>query len=195
MVNFLSHQKIDRASPSRIEKYFDSTRTRRGLDEDSLREGIMEGIMDHGREAPKPPRKNDPQTDPRDFRPPTEDEFNPDLPTLAVPALQTSIRLCFQSKNPVWPHMQRQVEAIKWLADSFTTQALTDGVEPEHMALTMIERFWTLKQSGDKFWGKQPFEPKMMESLWGQIKAETSRGSGTPDVSVFEFQADDGGSQ
>lgn len=109
-----------------------------------------------------------------------------DLPALAIPELQSAVTKCFQAKNPIWPNMPRQVEAIRWLCDAFKVQAEKIGSTPENVALTMIERFWELKNSGRDFFRKQPFEPKMMESLWGQILAETEQSADVSDISAFD---------
>lgn len=108
------------------------------------------------------------------------------LPSIAIPELQSAVTKCFQAKNPIWPNMPRQVEAIRWLCNAFTVHAEKIGSTPENVALTMIERFWQLKESGRDFFRKQPFEPKMMESLWGQILAETEQAVDVSDISAFD---------
>lgn len=177
VVNFNAHQKIDHASLSRIEKYFDSSRIRLGFTEDSTQDWIMDHGFDHGRDHPQTPT----ETANTGGMP---DHSN--LPALAIPELQNAVTKCFQAKNPIWPNMPRQVEAIRWLCDAFKVQAEKIGSTPENVALTMIERFWELKTSGRDFFRKQPFEPKMMESLWGQILAETEQNADYSDISAFD---------
>lgn len=64
VVNFLKHQRIDRATPSKLSTYFDSTSPRRALDEPSLLEGKgreqgMEGKGKDVGESAKPSPTSD----------------------------------------------------------------------------------------------------------------------------------------
>lgn len=144
-------------------------------------------FLAHDRESGSPSAA-DPFNPEPDFTPSAgyDPEAADNLPALASPDLQTSIRKSFQSKNPVWPNAQKQVAAIENLTRSFTALAETKGSTPEQVALTMIERFWTLTQTGRDFFRKQPFEPTRMVSLWGDILAEASPENDFSDISAFE---------
>lgn len=168
IVNFLSHQKIDKPSPSRISKYFDSTSIRRAFDEHSTgdrkgSEGIMEGKGTEQAHTPELQKQKE------NFNPDATDDFDP-----MADDLLDIVRQAFQSRNPVWPNNEKQYAAIKTLMKAFTDQADVDGLTPDQTALTLIERFWTLKQSGRDFFRKQPFEPARMLSIWGDILAEST---------------------
>lgn len=97
----------------------------------------------------------------------------------SVPAIQDTLfaplRNAFQSKNPLWPKADQEVQALHWLVDAFKVAA-PDA--PEQAALRSLEKFWELTQTGRDFWKRQVFVPSRMKALWGDLMKEIELDTG-----------------
>lgn len=174
IVNFLSHQKIDHASPSRIEKYFDSTRIRLGFDEDSTQDWILDHGMDHGMDHPQTPK-------PGLFD--DLDASGKPKPTPVITPIFTSVRKTFQDKGGMaWGNAEKELEALHWLETEFGNIAAREQREVSEVAQDILDRFWKIREKGRDFWKTQPYTPSRLKAVWTQLLTETAAETGETDV-------------
>jgi hypothetical protein len=82
-------------------------------------------------------------------------------------ALHLSIKNAFLEKQPShtftnWP---REVQGIKGIVKKIRSHLDTEDSEAlQSAAHQLLDTFWRLTQSADKFWGGQPFTPSVLNS-------------------------------
>lgn len=153
VVNFSIHQKIDRVTLSKIEKYFDSTRIRRGLDEDSLQEGKGKegkGVTPTAYSV-VPKLKLHPETV-------KGGDSDP---------LYNAIWESFLSVAERFANYQKEGQCTKAICKACRNLNPDD---PESVARKVLSKYRELTQSQDRFFGNQPFTPAglspLVERVW-----------------------------
>jgi len=84
-------------------------------------------------------------------------------------ALYHAIRQCFLAKTPTFANYAKEALAIKRI-EAFAGRYSPD--DREGATLALIEKYWELVQSQDKFWHKQPFTPAGLSSLMDRVARE-----------------------
>jgi hypothetical protein len=84
-------------------------------------------------------------------------------------ALYHAIRQCFLAKTPTFANYAKEAQAIKRI-EAFAGRYSPD--DREGATLSLIEKYWELVQSQDKFWHKQPFTPAGLSSLMDRVARE-----------------------
>jgi hypothetical protein len=161
VVNFVSHQIVDRAKPSKIKDYFDSTNIRRFIDDQSTLEGKGKEGNREGKTKALAPVKTD--------------AIDPDK------ELFQSINQAFLAKNDNrFTNYPKEAQGIKGIIAKAKARNPED---PEALVRTMLESFWILKTSQDRFWSSQPFLPSTLNSagLWDRV-LETKRVNNEPNL-------------
>jgi uncharacterized protein YdaU (DUF1376 family) len=83
--------------------------------------------------------------------------------------LYQSINAAFLAKNDNrFTNYPKEGQAIKGIITKAKARSLDD---PEGFCQAMLEAFWSLKTSGDKFWSGQPFLPSALNSsgIWDRV--------------------------
>jgi len=83
--------------------------------------------------------------------------------------LYHAISQCFLSKTPTFANYAKEALATKRI------EAFAGRYEPENRegaTLALIEKYWQLVQSPDKFWHKQPFTPSGLSSMMDRVARE-----------------------
>lgn len=75
--------------------------------------------------------------------------------------LYNNIKAAFLSKNDTFTNWGKEGKAI-WRLVKYAHSRSPD--DPENFIHQMIEKFWNLKESGEKFWKDQPFTPSRLAS-------------------------------
>lgn len=161
IINFTEHQRIDRPNPSKIERYFDSTKIRRVLDDQSTPEGKVSG---------KGTGKG-------------EDRAGANGSALITVIPETSrdlfvkMRDAFQSKLPTgFPDPRKEIEALEWMS---LTCLKTWPMDPTFAAESLMTKFWEMTQTGSAFMKKQPFLPSRMKALFLDVMKACELEAGT----------------
>lgn len=152
-------------------------------DRNALRNGEVTPL-EKSREELEERREHTPQAR-DDFDPP--DDFDPvpqngvrvipfrsDSPG-KVDELFAAIRNAFQSKNLNWGRPDKQVEAIHRLCALIRQKHPADAMAGAAHAVTT---YWNLTETQDKFWGRQPFTPEGLLSLWDRVIKQIRQDSG-----------------
>ncbi len=81
-----------------------------------------------------------------------------------------SVKETFESKYGRFENYGKEGKAIKGLIKKATDL----GLEPDIVLPQMIEKFYKLTQSGDKFWRSQPFLPSALNAsgIWARVKVQ-----------------------
>jgi len=91
----------------------------------------------------------------------------PNLAVAAKPAtpdpfsLHRAIQEAFESKHGAFSDYGKEGAAIKRLIAKASKSFPAD---PESFLRELLETFWQLKESGDRFWGEQPFTPSALNA-------------------------------
>lgn len=93
--------------------------------------------------------------------------------------LYHKIKDAFLSQNDTFTNWKKEGESIKRLVKQAKVRSPDN---PEEFMHQMIEQFWKMKQSGEKFWKEQPFTPSRLASsgIFDQL-LETFREESIPD--------------
>ncbi len=82
-----------------------------------------------------------------------------------VPENFTAVRDSFQSKNPLWPDIAKEVKAIGTLC--YLAEKTPNAKEALR---SWVETFWNQTQTSAGFWQRQPFLPSRMLALLGDVE-------------------------
>ena len=163
--NWFLHQKIDKPSQSKVPPFDESSRILANPRERSS-----------GDQGPKDLRTKDQGRDqgPKDntTAPFVAEVPEPSKAIVAKPkqsALYHAIRQCFLAKTPTFANYAKEAQAIKRI-EAFAGRYSPD--DREGATLALIEKYWELVQSQDKFWHKQPFTPAGLSSLMDRVARE-----------------------
>lgn len=155
IVNFNTHQKIEKPSPSKLPSFDDdSVNTPRNLPEASRKMSLDQG-RDQGEDQ-------------------GEERILEDAPAAPSPAkadpLFHKIRESFERIYGNLPDYPREGKAINRIIK------LASG--DESIVQRMIEAFYRLTKSSDKYWSSQPFLPSVLSAggIWPRVKLEASKG-------------------
>lgn len=149
VVNFVSHQIVDRAKPSKIKDYFDSTNIRRFIDDQSTLEGKGKEGNREGKTKALAPVKTV--------------AIDPDK------ELYQAINQAFLAKNDNrFTNYPKEAAGIKGIIEKAKKRNPED---PEAMVKAMMESLWKLKTGRDKFWSGQPFLPSTLNAagVWDRV--------------------------
>jgi hypothetical protein len=87
-------------------------------------------------------------------------------PSSQADELFSGIRNAFQSRNPSWAKPDQQVLAIERLCALLRQ---IHPADPMSGANHVISAYLSLTETTDKFWGRQPFTPAGLLSLWDRV--------------------------
>jgi len=163
--NWLSHQKIDKPSQSKVPPFDEASRIVANPRECSSEDQGPKDLrtMDQGRgQGPK-----DNTTAPLVAEVPEPSKAVTVKPKQT--ALYHAIRQCFLAKTPTFANYAKEAQAIKRI-EAFAGRYSSD--DREVATITLIAKYWELVQSPDKFWHKQPFTPAGLGSLMDRVARE-----------------------
>lgn len=83
--------------------------------------------------------------------------------------LYHAINQCFLTKTPTFANYAKEAQAIKRI-EAFA--ARYDPGDRIGATLALIEKYWELVESNDKFWHKQPFTPSGLSSMMDRVVRE-----------------------
>lgn len=83
--------------------------------------------------------------------------------------LYHAINQCFLTKTPTFANYAKEAQAIKRI-EAFA--ARYDPGDRIGATLALIEKYWELVESQDKFWHKQPFTPSGLSSMMDRVARE-----------------------
>jgi len=104
--------------------------------------------------------------------PPVEPVAKPSKEVVLKPKpspLYHAINQCFLTKTPTFANYAKEAQAIKRI-EAFA--ARYDPGDRIGATLALIEKYWELVESSDKFWHKQPFTPSGLSSMMDRVARE-----------------------